>query len=317
MLRRCYRFVPALVSFVAAVCLLWPYAATLPQHDDEAQYGWSAAYYAGKLARLDFHPAGSDRLTDPGWDPLSPWSLTQPMGARFVYGLALRLTGAPVPSQPRLFVGNQDPPPETLLSPATLHALRVTGLLCAALGLALFSLRLGWRGLIVTGGLLVAPWARADLARAWAEGPLLLGFGLCAVAYGTRWFAPACGLAATFKLTALGLWPLLLLRDPTGRPRRPAPLRALLPAALAWALLTPPSWFLGGPLYLPFMLVDRVLEHNTQSSDGFFFASRYAWPFLLLLALGAAWMQPRLTARLRPRPVGPARAGSPTLPAAE
>lgn len=44
---------------------------------------------------------------------------------------------------------------------------------------------------------------RDDLARAWAEVPVLLGFGQCAATYRTRWFAVARGLAAIFKLTAL------------------------------------------------------------------------------------------------------------------
>jgi hypothetical protein len=120
-----------------------------------------------------------------------------------------------------------------------------------------------WRGgpatAVASVLFLMLPNVREDLSRAWAEGPLLLGFGICAFAYRSRWFGPACGVAATFKLTALGLWPLLLLRRAHGGARF-GPTVGLLAALLVWTILTPPAWYGYGPGYLVHMVVDRATE---------------------------------------------------------
>ena len=150
----------------------------------------------------------------PGWDLGGYWALTQPMGGRFIYALAMGLTGAAAPTRAWDYRGDQ--PADTMVPPESLPVVRLAAVLCAALGLALVALRFSWRGSAAAALLLLIPHARADLTRAWAEGPLLLGLGLCAVAFGTRWFGVACGLPATATLTAVGLWPLLLWPRATG-----------------------------------------------------------------------------------------------------
>jgi len=116
----------------------------------------------------------------------------------------------------------------------------------------------------------------------------MLGFGLCAVAYRTRWFAPACGLAATFKLTALGLWPLVFWHG-FGQSHY-ARILGLAIAIAVWVALTPASWFFGGPAYLGVMLVDRYVEYSGQCATyggaaGLFLPTRYWWPLGLLALL--------------------------------
>jgi hypothetical protein len=143
------------------------------------------------------------------------------MGTRVLYAIALGLTGRqPAPVMlwwgAAAYIGS-----DAWLSasrPETLTLLRVVAVACAA-GLAFFAPRLRSWGLALAAGFLAIPHARDDLSQAWAEGPLLLGFALCALAHGRPRFAQACGLAATFKLTALGAWPLLLRPGANGRPR--------------------------------------------------------------------------------------------------
>ena len=291
------RFAPVLAALLITVVALVPSAVSLPQHDDENHYAWTAAYYGGKLAHLDFRPDSSDPGLDPGWDPFSQWALTQPMGARLVYALALGVTHS---SPPALPLDLDDPSAhlsEIAVPDSTLLVLRLTSVLCAALGFALFAVKWGWRGAAPLV-LLAIPDTRADLARAWAESPLLLGFGVCAIAYGTRWFAAACGLAATFKLTALGLWPVVFWKGAIGHSRL-AHVLGLAVAVAIWCLLTPPSWYAGGPLDLVLMLMDRQFENGRQaaamgSPDGVFFPTRYLLPFEIALVLAAVWLAPRV-----------------------
>ena len=72
---------------------------------------------------------------------------------------------------------------------------------------------------------------------------MLLAFGLCAVAWGSRWFPVVLGAVTTTKLTMLGLWPLILWKRSHGRRRWVAALLLLG----SWMLFMPPSWFGGGP----------------------------------------------------------------------
>jgi hypothetical protein len=169
-------------------------------------------------------------------------------------------------------------------------------------GMGLLAWRCGWIGVAAAALVLLIPAVRADLVRAWAEGPLLLGIGLVASALGRRGFGAACAVAATFKLTALIFWPLLLW------PRWGGRRRGQFAACLAlWTLLTPPAWFGGGPLYLVPMLVKRDMAYAAQSAlagspgyeglGGWFLPTRYLWPFELLgafaLSAGFVWLWQR------------------------
>jgi hypothetical protein len=285
----------ALTAFVVAITVLIPVALSEPQHGDEAQYLWSAGYYGARIAHLDFGP-GTDELSDPGWAPPSYWNLTQPMGARAVYALTMGLTRTPAPPVRNHYSPSTSPADE-LVDPRTLLATRLAAVFCAALGFSFIALRLGWRGTAVAVLLLTLPQVRGDLARAWAEGPLLLGFGLATLSYGTKWFALAAGLAATFKLTALPLWGLVFLTTPIGRSKVRHVL-GLLASAAVWTALTPPAWFSGGPSFLKPMLIDRILEFHAQAGTfagqaGYYFPSRYAWPLELAGLLVAFVVIPR------------------------
>ncbi len=290
------RALPALVALVLMVVALFPVAERLPVHGDERLYAWSSAYYTEKLLRLDLRTAGSDPYTDPAWAPVNFWTLTEPMGLRCIYGLAMTITGASPPSRPYSYAAGALNGPETEIPPETLMILRFTAVLCSVVGFMLIALKLGWRGTAAAAIVLAFPYSREDLSRAWAEGPLVLGFGLCVVAYGTRWFPIACGIAATLKLTALGIWPLTLFRRANGG--RYGILGPPI-AALAWTALTPPAWFLLGPFYLILMLVDRFVEFRSASQQwpglfGLYFPTRYFLPFEFLFALTVVWIVPRI-----------------------
>lgn len=293
---------PAALVFALAVGVVIPSALSLPQHGDERQYIWAAAYFGGKVTHLDFRPAGTDAVRDPGWSPSVYWTVTQPMGARFVYALALWITQSSPPELPYSFGDPALQGVETEVTPHTLLVCRLTAILCAALGLALVAVQFRWAGAVTAAVFLLIPHVPSDLARAWAEGPLLLGFGLCAVTWRTRWFAPMCGLAATFKLTGLPLW-LLAFRQGFGGSRIKH-IAAVLVSAVVWVALTPPSWFFGGPLFLWLMLADRAREHSIQAglSDSlipsFFLPTRYLWPLELAAILAITLVVSRFVIRL-------------------
>jgi hypothetical protein len=284
----------ALATLLVALAVLAPLASVLPEHDDEAQYLWTAAYYGRRAARLDLLSQGTDPYVNPGWSPLAYWTMTQPMGARLVYAVTMGVAG--LDDVPDYAYWLAKGPPTELdgqMPVRTLVTARLVAAVCGAVGLALLALRWGWVGAGAAALLLMVPHIRSDLPRAWAEGPLLLGLGVAAVAYRTRWFAVACGLALTFKLTALVLWPVVFVKAPLGRSRR-RHLLGLAPAALVWTALTPPSWAFGGPVYIIVMVVQRFREQAHHSElfggpMGQFFPTRYALPFEVGLALVVAW----------------------------
>jgi hypothetical protein len=287
------RWIPTLLVFIVTICALLPSALSLPQHGDEAQYGWSSAYYGGKAVRLDFSLNNRGDYRDPGWIPTARWALTQPMGTRWVYALTMAATNAPAPQLPQSFSDPALQGPDAYLVPYSLLMLRFAAILCAALGLAFIAWRYSPYGVVACLAFLFIPHVRDDLARAWAEGPLLLGLGLCALSYGTRWFAPLCGIASTFKLTALGLWPIAIWHGfGKGRFRH---LFGFLSTVIVWSILTPPSWFVGGPPYVLMMLLHRSEIYASQSANeanlfGLFLPTRYFWPAELAILLSACWL---------------------------
>lgn len=293
------RGLPALTAGLLMLGALWPQVWLQPMNGDESHYAWTAAYYGGLVSRGYWQPDGTDSWLDPGWSPTSYWALTQPMGTRAIYALALGLTQYPAPEHPWDWTRRHEPQPEAQFYPITLAMLRLTAAACAALGAAFIGWRLGWPWL---SGLLPWLWlehARIDLAKVWAEGPLILGFGLCIVTFGTRWFGIACGLAATIKLTALGVWPLLLW--PRANGARGGVLIGMASAATIWTILTPPSWWAGGPAYLIPMLLNRQAEqavNNPYAVIGFHWPTRYWIPIELACAVGIALALPWLAAYL-------------------
>lgn len=301
------RLLPSLAALLLAMAVLVPLALSLPQHIDEVEHTYIAAYYGGKISRLDFAPvAGSDEFLDPGWTPVTFWTLTQPMGPRYMYSAALGITQAPPPYEPRNRVGDARDNPLTHLSTPTLNTMRFTAVLLAAVGLALIAHRFRWAGVVAIAMFLFIPHVREDLARGWAEGPLLFGFGLAAATWGTRAFAPVCGLAVLYKLNALPLW-LLAFHHGFGRSRYQH-IAGIGAAWLTWTALEPPAWFMGGPLYLGMMLRMRWLEFADQSGRadpelwgglfGHYFPTRYLWPIELAVLLSAAWLATRYWQRL-------------------
>lgn len=302
---RAGRLLLAVAVALLALGWSWPSALARGDEGDEDTYLWTAAYYGGRAARLDVSP-GTDLLTDPGWSPTSYWALTQPMGARLVYAVALGVTGLPVSALPLSYYetpeGDVFHGTLTHTPAETRPALRLVAALCGAIGLGLLTLRVGpW----LVPGILYLLWRGYipdALSVAWAEGPLLLGYGIAAATWGTRWFGGAAGLAAAFKLTALGLWPLLLWPRSVGGGRWW--LRGPLAALGAWLLLEPPAWLAGGPLYLVTMTLHRSMEFQRSSAGspgGLMWSPHYSLPFLLaaavLLALALSAATRRLAAQ--------------------
>lgn len=290
------------VAFLLTAAALLPSALSLPQHGDERLYIWKAAYYGNRLVRLDFSP-GADPYLDPGWDPQAFWAVEQPTGSHVIYFLALSLTASPTATLPYSYTDPDLQGPETAIPPSTLIVTRVAAVLCAAVGAALLTARFGWPALPALALFLAIPHVRDDLARAWAEGPLLLGFGLCAIAYGSRWFAPMCGVAAAFKLTALVTWPLAFWRG--WGSSRYAHVLGIVIAWLAWSVASPTSWVGGGPLYLANLLVHRIVIYAGQSAAyggplGLFFPTRYLWPVELAALLAIAVLAVRFWQRRHP-----------------
>ena len=287
------RLLPAVVAFLLTVAALVPSAQTLPENGDESHYAWNAGYYGGKLSRLDFRrEGGADPWTDPGWDPLSAWSLTQPMGTRYTYALALAVTGKRANAVALRQLRPREEQPDAAVPPDTLLVLRLTSVLCAALAFAAFAYLWRWRALLATALLLALPFVRADLALARAESQQLLGFALVALAWRSPWFPVACGLAASFKLTGLMFWPLLLWPAASGNWRRLPVLGPPLAALAVWTLTEPPAWYATPVLQLAFMLAHRGISFGAESGYspilfGLYLPSRYLLLFAYLCAFAA------------------------------
>ncbi|HEX2987384.1 MAG TPA: hypothetical protein VHS06_04355 [Chloroflexota bacterium] len=302
-----HRCLTAVVTFVMAAIALTPSALSLPQHIDEVQYAYISDYFGGKISRLDFTPvSGSDEWLDPGWSPSSFWALTQPMGPRYLYAAALGITQAPPPARPWIWGDFVSYNPLTQLTDGTRNTIRFTAVLLSALGLALIAYRLGWSAVVAIVVFLLIPHVREDLARGWAEGPLLFGLGLAAAAWGTRWFAPACGFAVAVKLNAL---PLLLLAFYGGFGRsRYRHILGVTVALVVWTILMPPAWYSYGPAFLVLMILMRWVEFGSQSrfADpevwgglfGHYFPTRYLWPVELVVLLTAMYLVARYRHRL-------------------
>ncbi len=254
------RVLPALAAFALTTSLLVLPALSLPQHGDEKMHIWKAGYYGSLLARLNTSAEMRDEYTDPGWSPRAFWGFDQPFGSAWLYALVLGATGTNPPSQPYSYSDRALQGPETAIPQATLPAVRLAAVLLAAIGLSLIAYRFGWPALVATVIFLAIPSVRDDLCRGWAEGPLLFGFGLAALSYGTRWFAATCGIAATFKLTALGLWPLAFWHG-FGKGRY-SHILGLAVATATWTALEPPSWFAGGSSYLLSTCKLQTLHHR-------------------------------------------------------
>jgi hypothetical protein len=183
--------------------------------------------------------------------------------------------------------------------------MRLTGLLAASLGLAFIAWRFRWPGLVTGLVLLTIPHVRDDLARAWAEGPLMLGLGLCAMAFGNRWFGLTLGLAASFKLTALALWPLTFHPHANGQWTAR---RGLLAAALTFAATNPQGWSLGVILHFGALIYFRFAQafdvfEVLGGPRGLPLPSRYFWPFELAAILALSLLLAHLLARYRQRPL--------------
>jgi hypothetical protein len=279
---------PVLFVFILTICALLPSAFTLPQHPDEEVYAWAGGYYTNKLLHFDFSPTGSDLFTDPGWSPWAYWPLTGTMGPRYIYGIAQLIAGTSLPTLPYSWTDEALQIPETSLSVNHLLFVRCVSTLMAALGAALIALRLRWIGFTSVVLLLLDPLTRDDLSRAWSEGMLLFGIGLCVISYGTRWAGIANGVAVACKLTAVGFWLLLLWPKLNKHPIQ------IGIAWITWIVLTPQSWFAGGPIYLVTMVLHRSAENSSQAVNlnalegtalgGIFLAHRYFWPVELLFA---------------------------------
>jgi hypothetical protein len=274
---------PSLVGAVVALATIVPQVWLSAQHHDEDQYAWSAAYYGKKILHGDFGEKGTDIFRDPGWDPTSYWGRS--MGTRGVLAIGLATPWARAPALPYSYREPALQGRAAQLDRSSLVALRLLASLCAVLGAVLIAWRLGWIGALAVLLLLALPHNAENFSRAWAEGPMLLAFGLVAAAYGTRVFPLVLGAVSTVKFTLVGLWPLLLLRAAHHWRSR---LLALLVTAATWVVLTPPSWYRGGPLMLLSLGGTRVHEYRGgQAADGsvLFLPARYFWPFELGLAL--------------------------------
>jgi hypothetical protein len=284
-----HRVIPAVLAAMLTVVVVHPQTAIPIQHGDESIYQWKAAYFWGNLLRGRI-PAGDGSYENPGFDPWHFWAIEQPFGSHLYYALVMLITGAKPPARPHDWFPNGAFQPKVLpderIPDATIP--RTGAVFAAAIGLSLIAWRFRWWGLAAVATFLHLPNVRYDLALAWAEGPMLLGFGLRALTYGTRYFPAACGLAASFKLTGLALWLLLLRRGSCG----PGAMwgTAML-APLMWTAVNPPAWFsLLGPLYLLAHTYFRLFTyvHQTTLFDdafGLFLPSRYLLPFALLASL--------------------------------
>jgi hypothetical protein len=276
----------AVVVFLFTILRLYPYTKTMDQHGDERMYVWKAAYYFDRIVRLDFSTLEKDDYYDPGFSPTSFWAVEQPYGSHFLYALTMAISEKPAPAMPWGWAFASMQGPQTLIPAETLPFVRGTAIFTAALGLALITWRFGRAGALAAILLLMIPHVPQNLSLAWAEGPLLLGFGLCAISYRTRWFPVACGAAAAFKLTALGLWPLMFIRGANGKEFPWIRSLSIFTASLVWSILTPYSFSVGGPPFLVAQLYYRIGSFFGQSgaytgSVNLFLPKRYLWPIEL------------------------------------
>jgi hypothetical protein len=278
--------------FLITIASLTPIIRSFPQHGDEKIYVWKAWYYSNKILHLEFD-WGDPLSIDPGFNPFSFWAQEQPFGSHILYAAIMHIFNLPPPVAPYSFTNPSMQGQDTDIPDLTLISLRLVGIISAATGLALITYRFGWSGVFASILLIAIPHVRPDLARAWAEGPLLLGLGLCAISYRTRWFPVACGAAAAFKLTALVLWPLMLLRGANGNLGRLATIQSVLLCLGVFWLLNPISWFYLGPFFLIQLLHHRIATYIGQSQTdpyvlGLFIPTRYLWPLELLAFLAMA-----------------------------
>lgn len=283
------KIILAIFILFFSLAALIPNIGRLDQHGDEKMYVWKAHYYGQRIAHLDFS-GGTDNYLDPGFSPFYYWSVDQPFGCNIIYAVAMAVTSSPPPSLPYSYNDVTLQGPETEIPIKTLYATRFAAVLCAALGLALISLQFGWNSFIPIIVLLAFPSTRDSFSRAWAEGPLMLGFGLCATAYRSKWFPVTLGIASAFKFTAFGLWPLMFINNSCGKEFKWRRLLSIFVAIIILIFLTPVAWFNGGPVYIIFMIIHRILTWYSQSQsiptiNGIFFPERYAWPFELIAFL--------------------------------
>lgn len=283
------RIAPALVSLLVTIVVLLPSVLEKPWNGDESGYVWSAAYYGAKIAHFDFSRDGTDPFTDPGWSPYSGWVTAEPMGARYTYMIAMALSGTSPPAQPYDWSRQDEPQPNAAVPPNTLLAVRVASILLAALAFALMALRWGWRMTMAAAIVLTFGFVRNDLILARAESQAILGLALCATTFRTRWFPVSCAIAATFKLTGLAAWPLLLWPAASGWKRLPVTGPAIT-ALVLWSLFNPASLFvLGAIVMIPMMAIDRVVEFGISAKKvgiealgvPIYAPTRYLLPFLL------------------------------------
>ena len=276
----------ALLVFVFTIFVLFPYVYSQSQHGDEKQYTWKGWYYLNQILHLDFHKGNS--FIDPGFDPVNYWAVAEPYGSHLIYAIIMRIGNLPPPALPYSYIHPTLQGPKTSIPENTLYPIRLIAIVCAATGLAFITYRFGWVGLFSSLAFLAIPSVRSDLSRAWAEGPLMLGFGLCALSYKSRWFPFACGLIVCFKLTGLIMWPLIFITGSSGKPYRFNRLISIFIALIIYSILTPVSWFVGGPGYLFIQIAYRISSFIIQSHNspaGIFLPTRYLWPVELLLIL--------------------------------
>ncbi len=293
-------FVAAITSIFFCV-YLFPTVWSEPSFVDENFYSWSGHYYFSRLIRLDFQAVGSDHKTDPGWDPNNAWSYEAPVGFRLVYGALMQVLSLAPPAEP--FDWDNRLQPETLgfVPRETLVPLRLAALMASAVGLGALAYRFGRPGSYAAVLVFVAAVQPHDLTRVMAEPPLLLALGACVLSFGTPLFAVAAALAASCKLTALALWPLMTWPKAVGVKGWRLLVMPFITAGL-WTLLNPPSWFAGGPFYLLTMMRERQIGYVegsvTFASSKLYWPSWYGVPWAYLLAIVIASALPRLALRL-------------------
>ncbi len=270
-------------------------------------YVWKACYYANRISHLNFGFEGTDDYSNPGFSPLSFWAMEQPFGSHIIYAIAMKLSHTSGPSAPYRWLDPAFNKPENLIPKDTLPVVRIAAVLCASVGLALIVFRFGWLAFCACVLFMFIPHVRSDLSKAWAEGPLLLGFGLCAALAGTRYLGCALGLTASFKLTGILLWPIAgYAARKLSRSQR---IKGAVACLLTWSITNPLSWFAGGPIYLFVLLFFRIGSFFWQSQHlpidlaaGLFLPSRYLWPFeLAFLLLFFVWAVPFYSRTVRSR----------------